>query len=146
MEIARLLSIFVNIDSVVTDGDIGGTGINPSSAIVIVDLVLTFMHGGMGVAAENAVCRVMPGMGERAVGDLLRQALPAGPQPVEKTGQGFVFRIPLLELQVKQRPDQIADADVLSHEAVKLVTMDGDVAESLIFPLIFLVHADAHQM
>src|SRR5260221_11706113 len=24
--------------------------------------------------------------------------------------------------------------------------MDGDVAESLIFPLIFLVHADTHQM
>src|ERR1700686_4027184 len=137
MEIVRPLDIFVDLHSVLTDSDVGGTRVNPGSTIVIVDTVLTLMHGGMGVAAENTGCRVMTGMGERAVGDLLRQALPARTQPVEKTSQGFVFRIPLLQLEVKQRPDQVADADVLYHEAVELVAMDGDVAQPLVLPLIF---------
>ena len=135
MEIARPLNIFVDLHSVLTDSDIGRTRVNPSSTIVIVDTVLTLMHGGMCVAAENSVCRVMTGMGERAVGDLLRQALPTRAETVEKTSQSFVFRIPLLQLKVKQRPDEIADADVLYHEAVELVTMDGDMAQALIFPL-----------
>src|ERR1700682_4595308 len=123
IQVVRLLNIFMDLHSVLTNSDIGGTRVNPGSAIVIVDPVLTLMHGGMGVAAENSGCRVMTGMGERAVGDLLRQALPARAQPVEKTGQGFVFRIPFLQLQVEQRPDQVADADVLYHEAVELVAM-----------------------
>src|SRR6202163_3801439 len=109
----------MDLDSLLTNGDIGRTRVNPGSTIVIVDTVLTLMHGGMGVAAENAGCRVMTGMGERAVGDLLRQALPARAKPVEKTSQGFVFRIPFLQLQVEQRSDQITDADVLYHEAVE---------------------------
>src|SRR5437868_9288805 len=96
MRIARPLDIFMDLHSVLTDSDIGRTCVNPSSTIVIVDLVFTLMHGDMGVAAENAGCRMMAGMGERAVGDLLRQALPARAQPVEKTSQGLVFRIPFL--------------------------------------------------
>jgi hypothetical protein len=146
MGIVGPLNIFMDLNALLTNRDIGRMRINPSSAIVIVDAVLTLVHGGMGVAAENSGCREMTGMGERAVGDLLRQALPARAQPVEKTSQGFVFRIPLLQLQVEQRPDQITDADIAYHETVELVTMDGDVAQSLIFPLIFLVHSNPHQM
>src|SRR3981081_1392039 len=145
MVLVRPLAMLMDLDSLFTNGDIGRMRVNPASAIVIVDPVLTLMHGGMGVAAENAGCRVMTGMGECAVGDLLRQALPARTQPVKKTSQGLVFRIPLLQLEVEQRPDQITDSDVAHDEAVKLVTVHSDVAQSLIFPLIFLVHADAHQ-
>ncbi len=144
MEIVRTLNIFMDLDSLLTNGDVRRTRVNPSSAIVIVDPVLALMHGGMGVAAENTFCRTMTGMGKRAIGYLRRQALPARAQPVEKSSQGFVFRIPLLQLQIKQRPDQVADANIAHHKAVELVTMDGDMAQALIFPLIFLVHADAH--
>ena len=41
---------------------------------------------------------------------------------------------------------QIADANIAHHKAVELVAVHGDVAQALIFPLIFLVHAHAHQM
>src|SRR5216684_3373638 len=91
MEIVRSLNIFMDLHSVLTHCDIGRMRVNPASAIVIVDPVLTLMHGGVGVAAENTFCRAMTGMGKRAVGDLLRQAQPACAQPVEKTSQGFVF-------------------------------------------------------
>src|SRR5450631_4855704 len=146
MEVVGSLNIFMNMDSLVANRDVGRTRVNPCSAIVVVDSVLALVHGGMCVSAENAGCRMMTGMGQRALGNLLRQALPARAQPVEKTGQSLVLRIPLLQLQVEQRSDQVADANIAHHEAVELVTMHGDVAQTLIFPLIFLVHADSHQM
>src|SRR5580658_1539442 len=71
MEILRLLNIFVDLDSLFPDGDIGRMLIDPSSAIKIIDSVLVLVQGGMSVAAENA-CRLMvAGMGQRALGDLL---------------------------------------------------------------------------
>ena len=146
MEIVRPLNVFMDLDSFFTNGDIGRMRVNPASAIEVVDSVLVLVHGGMSVAAENARRLAVPGMGQGAVGNLWRQAEPARVKPVEKTSQGFVFRIPLLQLQVEQRPNQIADADIAHHEAVELVTVHGGMAQTLIFPLIFLVHADAHQM
>ena len=140
------IDIFVDLDPLFTNGDIGRMLVDPGSAIEIVDSVILLVQGGVGVAAENTRRLVVTGMGQCAVGDLLRQALPACAQPVEKTRHGFVFRIPLLHLQIEQRPDQIADVDIAHHEAVELVTMDSDVAQALIFPLIFLVHADADQV
>jgi hypothetical protein len=100
----------------------------------------------MGVAAENTVRVMVAGMSQSSLGNLRGQAEPARVEAVEETGQGFVFRIPFLQLQVEQRSDQIADANIADHEAVELVAVDGDVAQTLIFPLIFLVHADADQM
>src|SRR4029077_14000912 len=63
MEIISPLDIFMDLDATLTDGDIGWMPIDPSSAIVIVDTVLSLMHGGVGVAAENAGCWEMTGMG-----------------------------------------------------------------------------------
>src|ERR1700738_1348856 len=59
MGIVRPLNIFVDLNALLTNGDIGRMRVNPSSAIVIVDTVLPLMHGGMGVAAENSSCREM---------------------------------------------------------------------------------------
>src|SRR5580658_1307646 len=53
-EIARLLNIFMDSDSIFTHRDEGRTRIDPGPAIVIIDSVLVLMQGGMGVAAENA--------------------------------------------------------------------------------------------
>ena len=136
----------MDLDSLFTNGDIGRMRVNPTSAIEIVDSVLVLMHGGMGMAAENPRRLMVTGMGQCALRDLWRQAQPARVEPVEETGHGFIFRIPFLQLQVEQRPDQITDADIAHNEAVELVTMHGGVAQALVFPLIFLVHADTHQM
>src|SRR5260370_35851790 len=103
MEIAESLNIFMDLDSLFANGDIGGTRVNPGSAIVIVDPVLALMHGRMGVAAENTFCRAMTGMGKRAIGYLLRQALPARAQPDAKTSPGFGFLIPLLQWRQEPR-------------------------------------------
>src|ERR1035438_7435681 len=72
MEILRSLSIFMDLHSVPTNGDIRRMGINPSSAIEIVDPVrfIVFVHGGMGMAAENARRLMVTGIGQGARGDL----------------------------------------------------------------------------
>jgi hypothetical protein len=55
-EIVRLLDIFMDSDSLFTYGDVGRMRVNPGSAIEIIGSVLAvvLVHGGMGVAAENA--------------------------------------------------------------------------------------------
>ena len=63
------------------------------------------------------------------------------PASAEETRHRFVLRIPRLHLQVEQRPNVVADVDIVHHEAVELVTMHRNVSQALIFPLIFLVHA-----
>src|SRR5271169_392624 len=71
MEIVGPLKIFMDLDSLFTDGDIGKMLIDPGSAVEIIDSVFVLVQGGMSVAAENA-CRLMvAGMGQRALGDLL---------------------------------------------------------------------------
>src|ERR1019366_9084155 len=64
------IDIFVDLDSLFANGDIGRMLVDPGSAIVIVDSTLMLVHGGVGVAAEDT-CRLMvTGMGQGAVGDL----------------------------------------------------------------------------
>src|ERR1019366_7419235 len=55
MTIVRAPNVLMNINSLLTNGDIGRMRVNPASAIEIVDsvLVLVLVHGGVGVAAEN---------------------------------------------------------------------------------------------
>src|ERR1700692_2207825 len=62
----RLIGIFMNPDSLFIDGNIGGMGINPATAIEIVDSVLVPMHGGMGVTAEDARSLMASGIGKGA--------------------------------------------------------------------------------
>jgi len=83
---------------------------------------------------------MVTGMGQGAFGYFRRQALPARAQAIEKTGQGFVLCIPLLQLQVEPRANPIADANIAHRKAVELVAVRGDMAQALIFPLILLVH------
>jgi hypothetical protein len=120
--------------------------VNPSSAIVIIRSAVVLVHGGVSVAAKNALSLMMTGVSERTGSDFGRQAQPARIEAIQKTRQGFIFRIPLLQLQVEQRANPITDADAADHEAIELMSVDGDVAQAPIFPLIFLIHADAHQM
>jgi len=63
MEIVGPLNVFMDLNSLFTNGDIGRMRVNPASAIEIVDSVLMLMHGGMGVAAENARRVMVAGMG-----------------------------------------------------------------------------------
>ena len=70
MTIVRSLNVFMDLDSLFTNGDIGRMRVNPASAIEIVGSVLVPVHGGMGVAAEDARRLTVTGMGQGAVGDL----------------------------------------------------------------------------
>src|SRR5208282_4791692 len=72
MEIVGSLNVFMDLNSLFANGDIGRMRVNPASAIEIVDSVLMLVHGGMGVAAENARRMMVASMGQGAFGDLWR--------------------------------------------------------------------------
>jgi hypothetical protein len=104
------------------------------------------VHGGVGVAAEDSLRPMVASMGQRAVGYLRGQSQPASVEPIKEASQSFVFRIPLLELEIKQCPNQIIHADIVHYESVELMSMDCDVTQAAIFPLIFLIDTDAYQV
>jgi hypothetical protein len=122
--------------------------INPASGIEVIDSVggIVLVHGGMGVAAEDSMSPVVASVSQGSVSYLSGQAQPARVEPIKETGQSFIFRIPLLELKVKQRSNQIIHADIVDYEAVELMPVDRDVPQAAIFPLIFLIDTDAHQV
>src|SRR5580704_7613886 len=82
MFIAGLLHEFPDIDSIFTDRDVGGAGVDPGSAIEIVDAVL---HRSVSMAAENTRGLAMTGVCDSAIGHFLRESLPARAQAVDKT-------------------------------------------------------------
>src|SRR6202795_3009253 len=100
----------MNPDALFTDGNVCGMGINPASAIEIIDSVFMLMQGGVGVAAEDARRPMMLSVRNGSGRHFWGQAQPARIQPVEETSDCFILRVPLLQLQVKQRADQIAAA------------------------------------
>src|ERR1700676_4772488 len=103
---------------VFTNSDEGRARVNPASTVEIVRAVFALLHRGVGVAAEDA-CYVMAlGIGKGTGCDLRRQPQPARVQAVKKTGENFVFRIPLLQLQVEERSDQVADAHVADNKSI----------------------------
>src|ERR1700690_2660302 len=72
MKIFSSLHIFMDLHPVFTHGHIRGMGINPGSAIEIIDAVLfvASTQCSMGMATEDARCPVVTGMGQRSRGDL----------------------------------------------------------------------------
>src|ERR1019366_223583 len=84
MTSVRPIDIFVDLDPLFANSDIGKMLVDPGSTIEIVDSMLVLVQGGVGVAAENTRRLMVAGMAQCAVGNLLRQALPACAQPVEK--------------------------------------------------------------
>src|ERR1700722_17086474 len=87
MFIAGLLHEFPDIDSIFTDRDVGGAGVDPGSAIEIVDAVLhiVLLHRSVSMAAENTRGLAMTGVCNSAIGHFLRESLPARAQAVDKT-------------------------------------------------------------
>lgn len=138
----------VDPDSVFAHGDVSGMGVDPGSAVVVVDAMdaVASVHGGVGVSAKDALRMLVTGVGQSSVGDFFGEALPARAEAVEKTGQGFIFRVPLLQLQVEYGAEPIVEANVLQAEAVELMAVGGDVAQAVIIPLIFLEDADADEV
>jgi hypothetical protein len=100
----------------------------------------------MCVSAENARGLTMAGMCKRSGSNFWRQTKPARVEAVKKSGQHFALRIPLLQLQIDERAEQIVETHIVHHEAVELVPVDGNVALAPIFPAIFLKHPNSNQM
>src|SRR6266496_2564801 len=63
LSILGSLDVFLDLDSVFTDSDIGRMRVNPASTIEIVDAGLVLVQGGMGVSAEDTRRFVMTCVG-----------------------------------------------------------------------------------
>ena len=78
--------------------------------------------------AEDARGVMMSRVGQRTGGNLGREAQPARVQAVEKTRQDLALAVPLLQLKIEQRAEQIIEAHIVDYEAVELMSMDRNVA------------------
>ena len=83
-------------------------------------------------------------MSQGALGNFVSQAQPVGIQPVkQRPSQSAAINLLQFQVQPGQRPPY---RDIVHRKTVELVTMDCEVPQTLIFPLIFLVHANTDQM
>ncbi len=109
------------------------------------DAILLTMHGGMSVPAENAVRAMHAGVEQGTGSHFGRKPQPASIQAVDRPGQWLSLKIKFLQLQIEPRP-QIMEPHVIDAEPVKLVSVDRQMAEAGILPLVFLIHLHAHQV
>ncbi len=107
--------------------------------------VLFDVDGFVSVAAENPLGFMLAGIVQRSRRNLRRHAEPARIQPVNEPRNGLALEVELLQLKI-ERSAQAAEAQIIYLEAVELVTVDSNVAQSAILPGVFLVDADAHQV
>ena len=103
------------------------------------------MDGLVSMATEDAMGFALARVLQGPCRDLGRHAEPARVQPVNQPHDGLALEIELLQLQIK-RCAQCAQPDIAYLEAVELMAVDRDVAESVVLPGVVLVDADADQM
>src|SRR5882724_3221401 len=99
----------------------------------------------MGVATKNAVGTVMSRMVKRARRNFWRHAQPACVQAIDEPRNWLALEIEFLQLQVQRRPPT-AEPYAVDLESVELVAVNGDVAQPLILPRVFLVNLHSDQM
>src|SRR5271163_3677292 len=72
--VAGALGVFMDLDSLFANRNVGRPRVNPGSAVVVVHAVLliALVHRSVGVAAKDARRLFVACVGESAVGDLFR--------------------------------------------------------------------------
>ncbi len=99
----------------------------------------------MRVSTENALSFALFCVAERALCYLRREAQPSCVETVKVAGKRFALRVDLLQPQKNQLP-QPRQPQVPDAEAVKLVSMDGQMPLAGVIPRVFLVHRHSHQV
>jgi hypothetical protein len=95
--------------------------------------------------AKNALRSVQACVSQCAAGYFTRQSQPTCVQPVEKTGDRLTPQVQFLKLQVDENTHP-AQQKIVDREAVELMPVNSQMADSLKFPGILLVNAHAYQM
>jgi len=103
------------------------------------------LGGDMGVPAEDALHVSLLRVGQGAAGNLLGKPQPARIQAVQITGKGFPSAVDPLYLAVQELAEA-ADQVVARDEAVKLVTVHRQMAQSHEFPNVAPVDRHADQV
>lgn len=137
--------IAVDMDTLLVDGEIGGIGVDPASAVVVVHAVAVLMRGDVGVSAEDAVDATGAGVEESAFGDTGLHAKPTGVDAIDETGESFAVAVKLLQ-SVEEALANAAEKFALAAEGVELVAMHGDVALAFVFPDVALVDRYADEV
>ena len=135
----------MNCHSLLADGHVGAMHVHPGAGVVVLDSIELPAHGDMRVATKNALSFALFCVTERAASYLRGQAQPSCVETVKVAGETFTAKIYLLQVQVNKFA-KTAEQEVVNTEAVKLMSMDGDMALALIFPGILLVNRHAHQV
>ena len=135
----------MNCHSLLADSDVGAMRVYPRAGVVVLDSIKFPAHGDMRVTTKNALSFALFCVTERAASYLRREAQPSCVETVKVAGETFTGKIYLLQVQVNKLA-QAAEQEVVDTEAVKLMSVDGDMAPSLVVPGILLVNRHTHQV
>jgi hypothetical protein len=97
------------------------------------------------MAAENTIDIMLAGIVESPGGHFRRHAEPSRIKPVDKPRNRLALKVELLQLEIERSPQPI-ESHIIHLEPVKLMTVDGEMLESVELPGIVLVDADADQV
>ena len=117
----------------------------PCAGVVVFDSIEFPAHGDMRVTTKNALSFALFCVTERAASYLRGQAQPSCVETVKVAGETFTAKIYLLQVQVNKFA-KTAEQEVVDTEAVKLMSVDGDMAPALVIPGILLVNRHPHQV
>ena len=131
--------------SFLADGNERRLRSDPGPRVEVTDTIALGLEGNMRMAAEDAVKAFAPRVLERALAHLGREARPTGVQHVEQAAESLALRIEFLQVEKEERTEP-ADELLVDDESVKLVPVDGEVAQAGISPRIFLVDAHPDQV
>lgn len=100
------------------------------------------MHSGVRMAAEDAVGTMQSGIEECPGRNFLRHPEPTSIEAIDHTGHGLALEIEFLQLEVEQS-SEIAQVNAVNAEAVKLMAMNGEMAQARVLPAILLINGNA---
>ncbi len=89
-------------DALISDSNERRPWVYPAPGVEVADAIAGSLHGNVSVSAEDAVDFVVPGVGERALADLLGQPQPARVHTVERAHEALVLEVELLQQEVRR--------------------------------------------
>jgi hypothetical protein len=97
------------------------------------------------MAAENSLRVPRSGMRQGPGCHLAREAQPHGVESLEKSHNSFLTERDLLQ-KLMTRREEPAQQAIVDQESVKLMTMNCQVANAAVMPLVFLVNLNSNQV
>jgi hypothetical protein len=136
----------MDIHSFFADRHVCRASINPGPRVVVGNTIGLSLEGDVSVSAKYAIDVARSGVGERTVHHAGRHAGATRVQAIDEPGQTFPGSIDFLDDILVEEISETNQKRVALNKGIELVSMNGEMAFSKIFPHEPLVDGHANQV